>query len=696
MARDKPKPLTLDQTLEGNQLIDLNNSLDVMLREGQEDQGNWKALYDDGIDYIWNNQLVREKRSEGFDPVQTNHIFPAAMQEISILAQRRPKLITDPLEDGDAPGAELWNKILQWQFDKGLNVPQMLLRCLLDGKSHGHWIVRPYWEAKDEWLPEEKRWRGTVKFRIHRPETIGIDPKCDNPDLRGNAKYVYLLQEREVEDLVAEWPEYEDDIRAAADREGEEPDQIGSHLERMAAASSKTILDGNSQQGESDAGAAKQGIFGRLAGLVSGVIHGKSAFEEGGQEEGRTKTVTVLEIWYEDTTEAEVDEELDLDYEQLKDQGYIDTQPVDGVDQDVVTETGETLTQENMPKPSQKVKRPVFPFGRHVIRVGQEVLNKDVISQVWDYREWPMVIGINGLLPHTFHGLNGVEMPRGLQDWLNQAAASMLSYVKQNAAPFTVVEQGALARDPTLANPEQHLARKPGLIVPVTPGHANGIQEHWPGGVGSTPEVYGLFSSEIKDQTGMQNVGMGREGQPGQTATESVNLQTNSRLRTAMQSIFLDDFTMRFMGQVHELLRRNMDPQDRLRIVGEEGGPLIASMDPTQVDAKFDLKMEVTPTLPFDEQRRQQNAVQMFQMLGMPYLKRLLEAYDEKKIDELLEATAAWQQLQQAIALAEEGGGEPPAGGGGDADPDLQPPDMGNTFQPNKAPEGSSPSPNNA
>ena len=133
---------------------------------------------------------------------------------------------------------------------------------------------------------------------------------------------------------------------------------------------------------------------------------------------------------------------------------------------------------------------------------------------------------------------------------------------------------------------------------------------------------------QIKDQTGMQNVGMGREGQPGQTATESVNLQTNSRLRTAMQSIFLDDFTLRFMGQVHELLRRNMDPQDRLRIIGEEGGPLIASMDPTQVDAKFDLKMEITPTLPFDEQRRQQNAVQMFQLLGMPYLKRLLEAYD--------------------------------------------------------------------
>ena len=184
---------------------------------------------------------------------------------------------------------------------------------------------------------------------------------------------------------------------------------------------------------------------------------------------------------------------------------------------------------------------PVYPNGRVVLRIGKLILNPDAEKswdeggQVWPFRSWPYLVGVNQILPHVWRGLNAVEMPRTLQDWKNVAFAHMANYLKFFGDPITEVEEGAVkgvgADGKKLG---EKLRARAGAIWLLMKGGADKIKVEPPPPLSQgILEVDRLISRELQDQTGMQEVARGRQAGGSPTATEVQELSRSSRVRTS-------------------------------------------------------------------------------------------------------------------------------------------------------------------
>lgn len=647
-------------------LEELNRKIDSMVEASKAADAPWSSIYQDGRDYIYNNQLVWVKNRGGWDRIQANLIWPSITQELALLAQRRPKLITGPWEEGDTEGAKLWKGALQWQYEKGLKLPRLLHRGILDGKSHGHWVVKVYWEERAEWSEEEKQWVGAPRLTLMPPEFVGLSPGVTTIEEAQERGHAYCLRRVSVEYAKQRWPEYADEIDTAAQQESQEEDHWEGAGGQMTGQSSKSVMDGAAAtDGEAGEGVQQRATEGRLAGLLS--KRPQKTFVHGEEGTSRPVDVTLLEMFFHDAEEEDVAEDVPIAFDDLLAAGRIRLQDTDDPTLQpmyVDSESGEPITEQNRPTLEEKYTPPKFPNGRRVLRIGKTVMNQDDADQVWDYHRWPLFIGHNNLLPHTWHGLNAVEMARGMQDARNIGAMHMLNYVKHMGDPVVFVEEGAVQNKPQNRGIANVLQACAGAIWKLARGGINRIKRDPPPPMSpGTMQIWSTFTAEERDILGMQEVGLGRKAGGQQTAHEVMRLETNTRLRTALQSIFLDEFTVDVMSFVHELCKVNMAPGQMLRIIGEQNADRVAVLQQTDIDARFDLSLEVTTTLPFDTERTKQDAAALFGIIGMPYLRRLLEAYDVHDIDELLQATQAWQMLQQQLALAEEaegqGGGSP-------------------------------------
>jgi hypothetical protein len=115
------------------------------------------------------------------------------------------------------------------------------------------------------------------------------------------------------------------------------------------------------------------------------------------------------------------------------------------------------------------------------------------------------------------------------------------------------------------------------------------------------------------------------------------------------------------------MLQYYLEPGDILRIVGEEHGEQVLQATGDLLVADLDLQIESVTDLPYDQQRNQEMAVALYEIIGLPYLDRLLEAFEVKDAEELLQRIPIWMQLQEMIAQAEAAEQEAeaqPAGGG--------------------------------
>ncbi len=70
------------------------------------------------------------------------------------------------------------------------------------------------------------------------------------------------------------------------------------------------------------------------------------------------------------------------------------------------------------------------------------------------------------------------------------------------------------------------------------------------------------------------------------------------------------------------------------------------------IDARFDIDLDVGRALPHDDEREQMRAKELFELIGMPVIEKLLEAYDVKDKDEIIlkiDAAAFMEQVTAAI-----------------------------------------------
>jgi hypothetical protein len=677
----------------GEEARRLNVRLDRMWYEGRTNHERWVQIFKRGLNYLYDNQLAEKVERKGFDRVQANNIFPAAMQELSLLAQRRPMIKAMPMEPGDAEGAAFWESALQWQFDEGLLMPQLLLRGALDAKICGHWAAVYSWQPRAKWNRDERRWDGEVRARLLRPECVGVDPHA-NPDRLEQGRFVYIYEQRRTEELLREMPDVENLIRAAARAEGEAggDDTFGDSAMMTAlpwtGPTGGPELDATPVTGESDDPESRPTEEGLVSTLLSAVRDERRDIEptdEQDETEPLPQYVWVLEIWFADESESRASAEAPRPIEQMLATGEV--RLADDENQNAVHElaaSGEILTEGNWPIDRSEWDEPEYPHGRHIIRIGRGqtgISSRIVVDEPWGEEMWPVAIGLNAVLPHTWHGLNGVEIGRGMQDLINDCAAHIANYVKQFSDPIVKVEENSLQGAPENRNVASRIAGHAGAIWKCIVNRSGGVTREPPPPIGAGLfDSWKMFADEHRSAMGMEAIGLGKQTKD-MTASEAIRAETNSRMRTAMQSLLADMFTVRSMQIVHQFCASGWSAGQMVRIVGDEQKARVAAVMEGDLDARFDLKLEVGTSLPFDRERRKAEAKDLFALLGPVYLPDLLDAYEVKNKQRILDQLPIFQQAQ-AIIEQQQAMAEQAVAGGPDAGQPGQPGQPGQQGQP--------------
>jgi len=647
-----PKDTSADARAALEQLLD---EIQTLAREHNQD---WSEYYRSGVDYVWNNQLVNQDIKDGWEPLQLNRIFPAITQEQAMIAQRRVTIITQPVEDGDRPGADFWGPVHQWHFDQGINIPQLAMKAVQDGKTHGHWVARVWWDDKAEWNDRGRRWQGAIKAQLYKPTRVVIDPQSG--DTSDRPEWTFALSDYTVAECLVRWPDYEDEIMRAGDGRAA-MDSDAQLLAGFDVSSQDTMLkygDDARDEGESFD-----------TGQLVGLLYPSPTSTEVASDKLRRLWVEEFFIRDHTTKSAKITDHVYTKEELLADgratEGPDPEAGESGVPVMLDSATGEPLHETNWPKEERDVDVPVYPFGRYVVRIGDTVVE----DRAWTERHWPFVFGRNLMLPHTWHGLNGVEMARQIQDWLNVMARHFANYVNFFGDPTLAVEEGAFFNDPSFTRTPEKARSRAGTIWKLNQGGLQKIKRMDPAALsGGVFEIFNLFGKELDDQTGVHEIAKGRQASKTMTATEAADLAVASQQRPALQAILLDDWMVRVMRVVQDIAQRNMKEGDLVRVAGVKAAEALARRIPTEaMDANYDLKLDVVSRLPYDIERKKMEAEKLFAVLGIPYLPQLLEAFAVENAEELLQQVQAWQmlnamqQVQAAQANADSQG--PPAGG---------------------------------
>ena len=610
----------------------LNKNIDLILSAGTAHLRQWLPYYRDGHNYLWNNQLADHKRLEGWDRIQENQIFPAAQQQLSLLSLQRPKFLAHPREQGDMEGAAIWEQVLQWEFEEGLKVPRTRLNAKLDGQSAGHFVDYLWWDDEAEWDAKQGIWKGRLRHRLLKPSMFVMDPDAEGPDALDDAEYAYYFYEVPLAEARMNWPKYADEIdRIASGHETDNPILSESvALSGRPRIDDSVTLDGSAVKGER-ATAPTSDMEGRLARLLEsnkGLDAELTQVDEDGSS--RRSTVTCLMMFMRDRTREKKTKIRTLSMDELVQSGRAALQP-DETGREIYfnPQTGLPLSDADQTETTSS-EVPKYPYGRYILRIGAKTILED---RPWHLPKWPFVLGVNIQLPHTWHGLNAAEMSHGMQDFKNIVWANMANYVKFFGQPVTLVEAGAVQGSPGNENIGDALPAKAGAIWKVRENRIGAVKRVDPPQLGPTIfQILEKNEASLKDTLGMQDISLGKK-QPGeQTATEALELQTNSKVRTALENLNMDVFTLDLMKAAHMFLNYHLNEGDIVRIVGQAGQT--AAMTAGALDAEFDLKMEVGTVLPFDQERERMKADRVLEVLGPSYMLEWLKAYDVKEPEE--------------------------------------------------------------
>ena len=618
---------------------ELNKNIDLMVEAGTQHVKKWEPYYSDGHNYLWNNQLIHQRPLKGWERIQENHIFPAAQQAMSLLALQKPKFVCNPVEESDVDPAAKWEKVLQWYFQEGLDMPSIRLGGKLDGQSHGHFAVKLYWEPEAEWDEETLSWKGELRIQLLQPGMVCLDPTAEGPHAVEHSEHAYYLREVPLEWAKQRWPKFKEQIEREAEGKGESAPGIAEAL-RLGTGPSVDIVptyDGDAESGEHGY-VPPDSPEGRLSGLLS---YERETDVTRQQSDGveRKATIVILEIWFKDYSRKATTIRTPIPAEELQASGMAALAPDEtGAEVWHDTATGEKLTPETWPNDERVVQAPVYPHGRHILRIGKNIIIEDEAVAL---DEWGLVVGTNVQLPHTWHGLNNVEMARGMQDFKNITWNNFLRYNKTFGQPNVLVESGAVQGCPTNEGIADKLRTN---LWKLEPNGIKGLSVLTPPQLGQTVfDILSKVEESLRDTTGMQDIAMGKKAPGEQTATEALELQTNSKVRTALENMNMDLFTLDVMRKVHMFLKAHLQDGNVVRILGPEQS---LTVDDAMLNAKFDLQMEIGTVLPFDEERERQKADKVLQVVGPEYTIEWLKAHDVKNAEDWAAAAMEYMAAQ--------------------------------------------------
>lgn len=655
------------------ELVTLRHRVSNMIAAAKKRSDTWAKCYSLGIDYLYGNQTPYvDIKIESFTAIQAPMVFPAAIQEIALLIQRRASLSVRPLTDTaeDEQAAAVWGARLKWQYERGLRVPVFMNKARLDGKAAGFWVAKIYWEPEAKWDGENRRWRGQVRLTLLKPDQFGVDPEAES---LADAEYVYTRRRVSLEYAVGRWPERADDIKAAASAEPNFDEEIGLGEAQVA---DYVGLDEAAVAGEraTPPPAARDSFLSKF-------VRGESDVAQvpfGKDETDRPTHVTITEIYFRDRSLTTTDTTRLRPIADMEAEGVIVRKPAEsGIGWGwYLADSGELLGENNWPSEGERYEEPAYPNGRYVLMAGDTVLNDTDDTQRWPHPQWPFVVGLHYPLPHVWQGLNSVELVRGLQDFRNLAFTHLLNHVQHFSDPNWMVEDGALSSQvpPEKGAIVRELSPRAGGIIRAAQGRAGGISQLKPPTLGEgVPAAIRLAGEEIRNVNGVQEVIQGISSHGAMTATEIMRLETNSKLRVGLQAFYEDAFILEMMQHVLMLEKYYLQPEDMVEVLDDEARQQIEALNPQATASEFDLVLDVVNELPYDLEREKQEANVLYQIIGLPYLPYLLKAYNVRRRTELLNEIPEWVAYQQfkaaqEIVRSQEGAqnaGEAVSGGGG-------------------------------
>ena len=683
-------------TKQEEQNSDLNEMLDDITGPAYESTREFIPIWRDAINYAFDNQLAGKKREQGWDRIQANYIYPVLQQRLALASQRRPKFIAKPNDDADVTGAKFHENLLAWQFENVIDVTMLSMRAMLDAMLFGLCIGKVRWNSRLRWLAKEHRWEGGPDIQLIHPAHFGADPDAET---MATAGHICCRRAMPVAQAQAIWPDFTNEIKEAAGIDG---------------ADDAWPLDTEGGGGiapredQSDSGPS-QSKEGQIAQLLDWTKSRQPKVRSDRATGAKQATyVAVEEVYWRDYEEVKkVDVEL-IRSAELESQGRLVMR--DGIPVDPLS--GEPFVSGNWPRRNtDEYNEPTYPNGRFVVRLGpkgrQVIVNPEPENQVWAKERWPYRVGVHSLLPHMWRGLDGISMGKGIQDWRNLTMAMMAATVKHAGAPPIIVEEGTVQGAENNEGLARKLKRVPQAIWKVMKGRREGIKAFpfadMPPSVGN---FWNLLDREGRDQLGMQDIGIGREGGGDKTATEAQNLLRESHRRSGMGEFFQERWLLDLAKAVAELNQRYLREGDNVRVAPGGGGSLVSpqameliasvldqmgmpqgdvvlsalsqanaasatsvTVPPQAFDVHYDLTLEMGTAVPLDVDQAQKRAdllslwaaIASIPSVSMALLPNLLRAFDIDDADRIVQAAQAGMAQQQVMDGQGQPAGQQPA-----------------------------------
>ena len=629
-------------------LEEINENLSKKVAAAMGVTSEWITIWQTALTYVFGNQVHGRTVKENWDDIAVNYIFPAMMQDISFLMQRDHKIIAKPFEPGDVEDAKIWSSAFQFLFNKTLEIPDRLLWAIYDMKLFGYAISKVMWNPRRRWNERAQQWEGDVVMNLVHPQFFGADPNAEFID---DDSCSYIVSQRNVtkDFAMSLWGNTKKG-RDLIERSITTHDQRDFHV---SGGGDEELLNTVWSDPSNEIGASLKGDrFGGLGQRILSVMRKAFGSRSAREDDAEMDMVTVEEIYCKDFEEENYTEEGPLPASFLEEEGAIRSiEMAPGAKLWVWADSGQAVTDENWPKGQlSKFKRPKYPNGRYFVRINNEILNDDKKQQVWPYEHWPYQVGVNMALPHVWQGLNIVEPGRGLQDLVNITSSHMLNYVKNFSDPRAKVEEGANPDDPNNADVSSWLQSAAGSVIKLSEGGMNKIDFDVPAQMPpGLVQFYQLMSRELQGQTGQSDPSLGRQAGQQQTATEARVLATNARMRTALHSKLIDRYLIKITKTAGEIMQKNYEQGRLVRILGEEGEIDTTRITESMSNLLFDIELEVGSTLPFDEEIKKQEILQLTEIFGPVMYEELLRAFNIPNAKTILEKHQLFQQFQAFI-----------------------------------------------
>lgn len=553
-------------------------------------------------DGVGNNKLQKKRR--GNDLIQNgsgNRIASIIDQQISMIYENNPRAFFLPKENDDMAFAKDLESLTKWRMDR-IQLRQKLIKGGLYSKLFGFQAFHVYW---DDSLPDDS----DVNARILWPESLIIDPKLEsqNPEEGDYVGYDRMIN---LDYAKRKWPRKASKIQA-----------------QMATEDTGYGLGGGGDNAGSDQLARELGH------ATQGTLDRPFSDKE--------KQVQMTVIWFKDYAQDSFKVKKPL--QMLMEEGLVIVD--DFTKRHIWADTGIEWTEESSPE--ETVKTPKYPYGRHVIKIGEVILE----DFAWGYdpdldtvkrRSWPIAIAVNKLIPGVWFGQDECEGLRADQNTADVCLQNITEHAYSAAHPVREVDASKLVNAQSVTN------QLSGGVLLVKGKNAMAMHN-----AGSMPQdVFSLLKisqSNMEISAGISGQSIGREGSSQQTATEIAALQRASRGKVGITSSFVDELVNRLYVLSAEAIQFNYDEGRIVRILGENGDSQMTAINITRQlkDVKFDVEVEAGSTLPNDKQQKKVDAQEVFGLVGLPYLPNVLEAYEVKNIDGILKEHQEYQLFQQ-------------------------------------------------